>query len=113
MDSKDLITKSPRWDFMLEHGGKIAGAVDHLVRTVYATDVLDAKTRELVFLGIQTALGLEGPVQTHTQRALMAGCSREEILAAMMLSVVNGGVGGVIKCLPVAVEVIDRWEDQP
>lgn len=109
MNPEDLITKSPRWDFMVEHGGEAAKVLTELIRVMYTMDALEPKTRELVFLGIQTALGLDNSVRTHTERALLAGASRDEIISAMMVSVANAGVGGVIKCLPVAVEIINRW----
>lgn len=91
------------------HLASIAGgpgvALKGFVDAVYADTRLDAKTRELVFLGVQTALNLEESVRAHVPRALAAGASRDEIVAAMMVSVANGGLGGALGFVPIVDEL--------
>ncbi len=40
---------------------------------------LDARTSELVKLGVALAAGLEGGSHSHARRALLAGCSPDEL----------------------------------
>ncbi len=48
---------------------------------------LDAKTRELIKLGMAAASGSQSAVQSHTHRALDAGATAQEIEHALMLGV--------------------------
>jgi 4-carboxymuconolactone decarboxylase len=46
---------------------------------------LDAKTVELIKLGVSLSAGLEGASHSHARRALSAGCTREELLHVVLL----------------------------
>ena len=92
--------------------GSIAGApgtaIKAFVDAVYADTRLDAKTRELVFLGVQTALDQEEAIRAHVPRAAAAGATRDEIVAAMMVAVVNGGIYGALRLVPLADELLKQ-----
>jgi alkylhydroperoxidase/carboxymuconolactone decarboxylase family protein YurZ len=94
------------------HLASVAGppgvAIKGFVDAVYADTRLDAKTRELVFLGVQTALNLEDAVRAHLPRALAAGATRDEIVAAMMVGVTNGGVAGAVRFVPIVDEFVKQ-----
>ena len=77
-------------------GGSPGLAFKQFVDELYADQRLDAKTRELVFIGVQTALDQEAAVRTHIKRALSVGASRDEIVAAMLVAIVNGGASGAL-----------------
>ena len=44
---------------------------------------LDAKTRELIALGVAVSLRCDGCINAHTDAALKAGASKEEIIDAL------------------------------
>ena len=92
--------------YLAEHGGESARAFKAYIDALYGNSPLDAKTRELVFLGIQTALNLEGAVRAHVPRALAAGATRDEIVEAMMISVANGGISGALRGIAIVEEIL-------
>jgi alkylhydroperoxidase/carboxymuconolactone decarboxylase family protein YurZ len=87
--------------------GKPGAALKGFVDAIYADPALDAKTRELVFLGVHTAQNFERGVRAHLPRAFAAGCTRDEIVAAMMIAVVNGGLNGALRFVPIVDEVAE------
>lgn len=92
--------------YLGEAAGGPGRAFKGFIDALYADSTLDPKVRELVFIGIQTALNLEGAVRAHVPRALKAGATRDEIVAAMMISVANAGVSGANRLVPVVDEIV-------
>lgn len=92
--------------YLAEAAGEPGRAFKGFIDALYGRSPLDPKARELVFLGVQTALGLENSVRAHVPRALAAGATRDEIVAAMMISVANGGVSGALRCVAVVDEIV-------
>jgi alkylhydroperoxidase/carboxymuconolactone decarboxylase family protein YurZ len=88
--------------------GAPADALAAMIEAIYADTELDSKTRELVFLGIQTALRLHEAVRIHVPRAIKAGATRAEILSVMMMTVPNAGMNGPIECWPIAEQILDE-----
>jgi alkylhydroperoxidase/carboxymuconolactone decarboxylase family protein YurZ len=93
--------------FLREHGGVIGEAVGGLVDATYSPSVLEPKTRELVYLGVLSAVGLKMGIVAHIERALRAGCTQEDIVDAIMIGTVNGGVNGALQALPAALDEIE------
>lgn len=60
---------------------------------------LDAKTRELVKLGIATGARLEGAVHSHVRRALEAGATAEEIRQVVLLALTTIGFPSMMAAL--------------
>ena len=60
---------------------------------------LDAKTRELVKLGMAAAYGSESGVQSHTHRALEAGASADEIRHTLLLGINTLGFSTMMAAL--------------
>jgi alkylhydroperoxidase/carboxymuconolactone decarboxylase family protein YurZ len=94
--------------YLASVGGLPAEAMKGFVDAVYADKRLDPKTRELVFLGVQTALDLEESVRAHVPRAIAAGATRDEIVAAMMVAALNGGINGALRLVPLVDEMLKR-----
>jgi alkylhydroperoxidase/carboxymuconolactone decarboxylase family protein YurZ len=94
--------------YLASIAGAPGQALKGFVDAVYADARLDAKTRELVFLGVQTALNFEDAVRAHVPRAVAAGATRDEIVAAMMVAVVNGGLNGALRLVPLVDELLQR-----
>jgi 4-carboxymuconolactone decarboxylase len=63
------------------HGYEAMGSAAH------AGGPLDAKTRELVKLGMCIGARLEGATHSHTQKALAAGATAKEIRHAAVLAI--------------------------
>jgi alkylhydroperoxidase/carboxymuconolactone decarboxylase family protein YurZ len=98
--------------FLREHGGPIGEAVGRLVDATYHDSVLDPRTRELVYIGIHSAVQWKAGIVAHIERALRAGCTGEEIVDAIMLATVNGGVNGPIAALPAALREIEAASER-
>ncbi len=64
----------------------VAKAYDALGEACAQAGPLDAKTRELVKLGMAIGAGLEGAVHAHVRRALEAGVSPTEIRHVVALA---------------------------
>ncbi len=64
---------------------------------------IDAKTRQLINIGIQTANGNLRGVKYHAFMAKKAGATRNEVLGAVVLNLHLRGVGVVLDTLPVAI----------
>jgi AhpD family alkylhydroperoxidase len=56
-----------------------------------AAGPLDARTSELVKLGMSIAAGAEGGAHSHTRRALAAGATREELWHVALLAITTLG----------------------
>lgn len=63
---------------------------------------LDAKTAELVKVGISTALGREGGLVAHISRAKKQGAKNEEIYQAILLATALAGFPTALAAYAVA-----------
>ncbi len=86
--------------YLAEHGGAPGKAFQQFIIALGADQALSPKVRELVFIGVQTALDQQDSLRAHIPRARAAGASDQEIAAAMMVAVTNGGVTGALHALP-------------
>lgn len=57
--------------------------------------VLPRKTKELIMVGISCALRLQRGVRLHSERALSVGASPREVLEAMEIAAIPGGMPGL------------------
>ena len=67
---------------------------------------LDAKTRELIKLGMAAASRSESGVQSHTHRALEAGASADEIRHTLLLGINTLGFSTMMAALSWARQAI-------
>jgi len=65
----------------------VARAYEDLGKACVGAGPLDARTRELVKLGMSIGGGLEGAVHSHVRRALEAGATPDEIRHVVALAV--------------------------
>jgi len=70
---------------------KIFRAYEALGGVSHEAGPLDAKTRELVKLGIAIGGRLEGAVRSHAHRALQAGATPQQIEHVVLLAVTTSG----------------------
>jgi AhpD family alkylhydroperoxidase len=67
---------------------------------------LDARTRELIKLGMAAANGSESGVQSHTHRALEAGANADEIEHALILGINTLGFSTMMAALTWAKQAL-------
>lgn len=85
---------------------KVWKAYDKLGQAAASEGPLEAKTRELIKLGMAAALRAESAVQSHTHRALEAGATPEEIEHTLMLGVTTMGFPAMMSALAWAQQAI-------
>ena len=71
---------------------------------------LEAKTQELVKLGIALGAGSRGGVMSAVRKALEAGAKREEIQHAILLAITTNGFPKMIVAMGWAEEVLSAKE---
>ena len=77
--------------------------------SVMAQGALNAKTKELIALGIAVADHCVPCIRAHTSGCLEEGATRDEIMEAASVAVVMAG-GPAYVHLPVVVETLDTLE---
>ena len=83
-------------------------AYKQLGNAASAAGPLNAKTRELVRLGIAIGSRHEGAVHSHTRRALEAGCSAEEIRHAVLLAITAIGFPNAMAAMSWVDDVLKK-----
>lgn len=83
---------------------EIYQAYEELGKAVHNSGPLDEKTRALLKLAIAAGARLEGAVHSHTRKALECGCTKEEILQVVFLTIPTIG-------FPSAMAVLSWVED--
>jgi 4-carboxymuconolactone decarboxylase len=78
---------------------KVAQAYEQLGAAAAESGPLDAKTRELVKLGMAAAIKSESAVHSHTHRALEAGATPAEVEHAVVLGVTTVGFSAMMTAL--------------
>jgi len=87
---------------------EVASAFNGLVEALKNTTGLDAKTKQLVYIGIKSAMGDTTAVYYHVPMAKKLGASRDEIKDTILITLTVCGLKGVATCLPLALEVYDK-----
>ncbi len=73
---------------------------------IYARPGLDLKVRELLTIASLTTLGFGGDeLRAHVHNALNAGCTKDEIIEAMMQMSIYAGFPAALHALEIAREV--------
>jgi len=87
---------------------EVAKAFDGLIDALKSTTGLDAKTKQLVYIGIKSSTGDSTAVFFHVKMAKQLGASREEIKDAILITLTVCGLKGVSTCLQTALEAYDN-----
>lgn len=87
---------------------EVAKAFDGLIEALKQTDGLDAKTKQLVYIGIKSALGDPKAIVYHVGMAKSLGATRGEILDTILITLTVCGLNGVASCLPAALAAFDQ-----
>jgi len=83
-----------------------AKAWGEMVRALANASALEPKTRDLCYLAVLAALGLESGIPFHVKSAVASGASRQEIISAISVGLPAAG-NRVTQALPTAVATLD------
>ena len=86
----------------------VASAFDGLIQSLIRMKGLDAKTKQLIYIGIKASQGDSLAIRYYVPMAKSAGATREEIRDTILLTLSTSGLKGVVSCLPVALKAYDE-----
>lgn len=89
---------------------EVAKAFDGLINALKDTKGLDAKTKQLIYIGIKSAMEDTTAIYFHVQMAKQLGATREEIRDTILITLSVCGIKGVASCLPTALDIYDKTE---
>jgi alkylhydroperoxidase/carboxymuconolactone decarboxylase family protein YurZ len=95
-------------DIFQKEAPEVANAFDGLIESLKNTTGLDPKTKQLVYIGIKSAMGDTTAIYYHVPMAKKLGATREEIKDTILITLTVSGLKGVASCLPAALEVYDK-----
>jgi AhpD family alkylhydroperoxidase len=99
----DTMKKDP-YQVFEEELPELAERFDAIVQAQIEAPGLDAKTKQLLNIAIQTANRNAGGVKWHAAMARQQGASREEIIGAVAMNLHLSGLATVLAGLPAAVD---------
>lgn len=97
-------------DTFQKEAPEVAKAFDGLIEALKSTTGLDAKTKQLIYIGIKSTLGDTTAIYFHVLMAKKLGATRDEIRDTILITLSVCGLKGVASCLPTALEVYDKTE---
>ncbi len=83
---------------------EVAARFNDLIEAQKALKGLDAKSKQLINIAIQTANRNPRGVQMHAMMAKNEGATRDEIVGAVVLNLHHSGFASVLDCLPAAIK---------
>ncbi len=83
-------------------------AFSAMARAAGEPKALDAKTKELLALGISVAIRCDGCIAFHAESAVKLGASREEVMETMGMAIYMGA-GPSVMYAAQAVEAYDQF----
>ncbi|MBI4380159.1 MAG: carboxymuconolactone decarboxylase family protein [candidate division NC10 bacterium] len=86
---------------------KAYAAYERLGQACHMSGPLDAKTRELIKLGMSIAARSEGAVHSHVRKALHAGASPQEIRHAVLLAIPTLGLPTTVAAFTWVSDILD------
>jgi AhpD family alkylhydroperoxidase len=92
------------YEIFIEECPEVAARFDELIEAQKSLKGLDAKTKQLINIAIQTANRNVKGVQMHAMMAKNEGATREEIIGAVVLNLHHSGFASVLECLPAAID---------
>lgn len=99
--------KKNNYQIFMEEAPEQAKAFNGLIDSLQ-TIGLDAKTLQLIYIGIKASQENSVAVAAHVTMAKQAGATRDEIKGAILLTLTTTGVTGVLACLAPALEAYDK-----
>ena len=103
-----MATKKSPYELFMEEGGKVADSFSDFVSSLDEHPYPDKKTKHLIYIGVQTALGNGDAVRAHIPIAMKEGATEEEIFGSMLVTLPASGMNGLMACLPAALEALKK-----
>ncbi len=75
------------------------------------SNALDAKTKELIALGIAITVRCDGCISFHVHDAMKAGASKEEIAETVSVSILMGGGPSVVYGIE-AMQALSQFQEK-
>ncbi len=97
------MTQNP-YELFQKECPEVAARFNDLIEAQKALKGLNAKTKQLINIAIQTANQNVQGVQMHAMMAKNEGATREEIVGAVVLNLHHSGFVSVLECLPAAID---------
>lgn len=97
------MTQNP-YELFQKECPEVAARFNDLIEAQKSLEGLDAKTKQLINIAIQTANRNTRGVQMHAMMAKNEGATREEIVGAVVLNLHHSGFASVLECLPAAID---------
>lgn len=88
----------------------VASAYNLLIKSLIKTQGLDAKTKQLLYIGMKIVTGDYIAVKYHIPMAKKAGVSRDEIKETVLLTLTVVGLKGITQCLSEVLDIYDHTE---
>ncbi len=95
-----------RYTEFLKNYPEVGAAYTALGEAVANSGPLDAKTRELIKIGVSVGARMESAVRSHTRRALDAGATPEEVRHAALQATTTVGFPNMMAGLSWVDEVL-------
>lgn len=114
MSSNYPARRSELQGLMLRLGREIPGTMSgfaNLHKAATAGGVLNAKTKELIALGIAVAVRCDSCISFHVHDALAAGATRAEVVDALGVAVLMGGGPAAMYACD-ALSALDQFESE-
>ena len=98
------------WELLVQEYPEIAKAINQSIGSVMGLTPLDEKTRQLIYIAAQAAINCPLAVKYHTELALKAGATRDEIVGAASIAAAVAGPKGFVRCFPAIVEAYSETD---
>lgn len=95
-------------DVFQKEAPEVAAAFGGMIEALKASSGLDAKTKQLVYIGIKASMGDALALKYHVPMAKKLGASRDEIKDCILITLSVVGLKGVASCLPQALTAYDE-----
>jgi len=96
----------------IEQYPDVGDAYNALSKACKNAGPLDARTAELVKLGISIGAGMSGATHSHARKALAAGASHDEIVHAVLMATTTLGFPNMMRGLAWVKEVFAEADDE-
>jgi alkylhydroperoxidase/carboxymuconolactone decarboxylase family protein YurZ len=94
------------FDVFSREAPEVFSAYNGLIRSLIETKGLDAKTKQLLYIGMKIVTGDKTAVMFHIPMAKKTGATRDEIKDTVLLTLTVNGLKG-LEYLPSALEIYD------
>ncbi len=94
-------------DVFYKEAPEVATAFDGLIDALKATNGVDGKTKQLIYIALKATNADVTAITFHVAMAKQLGATREEVRDAILITLTTCGLAGVASCLPKAMEIYD------